>query len=82
MDFRSAGTRGRLNLSAFLLHLVLKAERYEFLGVNRSGAGASQKIDSTTFVFLLRGTVNSELKILLNGSKYHYGCKKTTIYGK
>ena len=36
------------------------------------GAGAGQKIDFTTLVFLLRGTVNSELKILQNGSKYHY----------
>ena len=71
MDFKSAGTIGRLNLSAFLLQ-VLKAERYDFLGENRSGAGAGQKIDSTILVFLLRGTVNSELKILRNGSKYHY----------
>ena len=71
MDFKSAGTIGRLNLSAFLLQ-VLKAERYDFLRENRSGAGAGQKIDSTILVFLLRGTVNSELKILRNGSKYHY----------
>ena len=78
MDFRSAGTRGRVNLSAFLLR-VLKAERHDFLGENRPGAGAGQKIDSTTLVFLLRGTVNSELKILQNGSKYHYWQKDDNL---
>ena len=69
MDFRSEGTRRRVNLLAFLLR-VLKAEQCSFLGENRSGSGAVQAIDPI-LVLLLRGTVNSELKILQNGSKYH-----------
>ena len=40
-------------------------------------AGAVQKIDYT-LVFLLRGTVNSKLKILQNGSKYHFLGKTTS----
>ena len=58
-----------MNLSAFLQRL-LKAEQCGFLGENRSGSGAAQTIDSI-LVLLLKGTVNSELKILQNGSKYH-----------
>ena len=69
MDFRSEGTRRSVNLSAFLQRL-LKAEQCGFLGENRSGSGAAQTIDSI-LVLLLKGTVNSELKILQNGSKYH-----------
>ena len=46
MDFRSKGTVRSVNLSRFLLR-GLKAERCDFLGENRSGAGAVQKIDST-----------------------------------
>ena len=34
----------------------------------------------TQSVFLIRGTVNSELKILQNRSKYHLSVKRTTIY--
>ena len=59
-----------MNLSAFLLR-VLKAEQCGFLEENRSGSGAVQTIDYI-LVLLLRGTVNSELKILQNGSKYHF----------
>ena len=70
MDFRSEGTRRSVNLSAFLLR-VLKPEQCDFLGENRYGAAAVQTIDST-LVLLLRGTVNSALKILQNGSKYHF----------
>ena len=37
----------------------------------------------TDLLFLLiEGTVNSELKILQNGSKYHFWGKRTTIYRK
>ena len=50
---------------------VLKPEQCDFLGQNRYGAGAVQTIDST-LVLLLGGTVNSALKILQNGSKYHF----------
>ena len=60
---------------------VLKPEQCDFLGQNRYGAGAVQTIDST-LVLLLRGTVNSALKILQNGSKYHFGGKRTTNYHK
>ena len=70
MDFRSEGTRRSVNLSAFLQR-VLKAEQCGFLGGNRSGSGAVQTNDSI-LVLLLKGTVNSELKILQNGSKYHF----------
>ena len=62
MDFRSEGTRRSVNLLAFLQR-VLKAEQSGFQGENRSGFGAVQTIDSI-LVLLLKGTVNSELKIL------------------
>ena len=39
MDFRSEGTRTNVNLSTFLLR-SLKAERCNFWGKNRCGAGA------------------------------------------
>ena len=42
MDFRSDGTRRSVKLSTFLLQ-SLKAERCDFLGKNRSGAGALSK---------------------------------------
>ena len=62
MDFPSEGMRRfisrSVNLSTLLLR-GLKAERCDFLGKNRSGAGAVQNIDST-LVPLLRGTVNSD----------------------
>ena len=49
MDFRSEGMRRfilrSVNLSTLLLR-GLKAERCDFLGKNRSGAGAVQNIDS------------------------------------
>ena len=72
MDFRSEGMEKSLNLSSFLWHQVWKGS-----DVNRSGAGAVQEIDYT-LVFLLRGTVNSKLKILQNGSKYHFLGKSTS----
>ena len=46
MDLRSKGTVRSVNLSSFLLRR-LKVERCHFLGENRSGAEAVQKIDST-----------------------------------
>ena len=55
-----------MNLSAFLQQ-VLKAEQCNFLGENQSGTGANQKIYST-HVPLLRGTVNSKLKIFQNAT--------------
>ena len=55
-----------MNLSSFLFSASgLKAERCGFLVENRSEAGAVQRIDSV-LVLLLRGTVNSELKIVQN----------------
>ena len=63
-----------LNLSTLLLR-GLKAERCDFLGKNRSVAGAVQNINST-LVLLLRGTVKIDwtsfkiaLKILLQREK-------------
>lgn len=69
MDFLLKGMRRSVKLSAFLLQ-DLKAEQCNFLGENHSSAGANQKIDST-HVLLLKGTVNSKLKIFQNGSKCH-----------
>ena len=66
MDVRSERykkTRQSFELSAH----GLKAERCGFLVENRSEAGAVQKIDSI-HVLLLRGTLNSELKIDQNTS--------------
>ena len=51
-----------MDLLTFFLR-ILKAEQFDFLGKNSSGAGALQKKDSP-FVLLLQGAANCELKIL------------------
>ena len=61
-DFLRGLSPGRLRESFGHFLPSLKAERCDFLGKNRSGAGAVQKLAST-LVLLLRGTVNSELEI-------------------
>ena len=50
-----------MNLSAILLR-SLEAERYDFLGRNRPGAGALQKLPSPLSL-CLRGTANREVEI-------------------
>ena len=57
MDFRSEGTRRSVNLLTFILQ-SLKAEQCDFLGENRSGAGAVDKKWIPSFSFSKRRTQN------------------------
>ena len=73
MDFRLKGTRRIVDLLAFMLR-SLKAERCDFGGKNRLGAGKLSK-QVSTLVSLLYRTVNGELKFIQNRSKTAFEAK-------
>ena len=70
MDFRLKGTRRIVDLLTFMLR-SLKAERCDFGGKNRPGAGTLSK-QVSTLVSLLYRTVNGELKFIQNRSKNRF----------
>ena len=63
MDFRSKGTRRSVNLSTFSLR-SLKAERCDFLGENRSGAGALSKQGFLPCRSIIRNIIRNSSKLL------------------